>query len=411
MFTYKFYVNLSKNNTLMLRITNNRKKSELSLGFRISEQEFADILSGHPSQKNGSLASLIAVWRGKVEQIKFDLCKNGNVAEDPKAIRDTINASLFGIKTNKPEVTEDVGSFISFFKTHMEAYTNRSTRESNQYTLSCMQRYCQSSGSGQNIEKMSLEDINYAWLSDFETWMSKQGLSQNTRKIHFGNIRAAMRDACKRELTDNDPFRRFTFRPAKTRKRSLPVSMLRDLFEYPVEPFAEIYRDMFMLSFMLLGINMVDLYNLKELTNQGRIEYTRSKTDGLFSVKVEPEAMAIIERYKGEKGLLSIADRWSDHRNFRHQMNSAIKRIGKARGKGRRDGEGNGPFAEVTSYWARHSWATAAYEIGVPDDVISQALGHQGTGARVTEVYILRSMDKIDEANRRVLDWVLYGKR
>ena len=411
MFSTKLYIDAHRNNALMLRITNNRKKSELSLGVRMSERELADILSGCPAQQNMKLASLISIWRGKIEEIRLDFLKERNTTEDPKTIRDIINASLFGIKTNKPEATQDVGSFISFFKSHMEAYTNRSTRESNLYTLSCMHRYCQSSGSGQNIEKMSLDDINYAWLSDFETWMSRQNLSQNTRKIHFGNIRAAMRDAYKRELTDNDPFRRFTFRPAKTRKRSLSVELLRKLFNYPVEPFAEIYRDMFMLSFMLLGINTVDLYHLKEVSSHGRIEYTRSKTDGLFSVKVEPEAMAIIERYQGKTGLLCIADRWSDHRNFRHQMNSALKRIGKARGKGRRDSVGSGPFAEVTSYWARHSWATAAYEIGIPDDVISQALGHQGSGARVTEVYILRSMDKIDEANRRVLDWVLYGKR
>ena len=43
MFTYKFYVKMSKNNTLMFRITNNRKKAELALGFRISEEELTDI--------------------------------------------------------------------------------------------------------------------------------------------------------------------------------------------------------------------------------------------------------------------------------------------------------------------------------------------------------------------------------
>lgn len=52
MFTYKFYVKMSKNNTLLLRITNNRKKAELALSLRISEEEFTDILSGSPSQRN-----------------------------------------------------------------------------------------------------------------------------------------------------------------------------------------------------------------------------------------------------------------------------------------------------------------------------------------------------------------------
>lgn len=257
---------------------------------------------------------------------------------------------------------------------------------------------------------LNFEDINYAWLSDFENFMKKAGLSQNTRKIHFGNIRTAMREAYKRELTDADPFRRFSFRPAKTRKRSLTVDELRKLFDYPVEPYAEIYRDMMKLSFMLLGINTIDLFNLKEI-KKGRIEYDRSKTGGLFSIKVEPEAQMIIDKYKGCNGLLCITDRWSDYRNFRHQLNAAIKRIGKAQGKGKKDLEGEGPFAEVTSYWMRHTWSTIAYELDIPDATISLALGHEGGENRTTNIYIHRNQKKVDEANRRVLDWVLYGKR
>lgn len=406
MFTYKLYSNVSKKNMLTLRITYRRRKAELSLGFCVSEDDLTGILSGEPSAKDRQLASLVAIWLGKIEEIKFDLLMKGQAMEGPREIMDLVQAAFFG---REPESAAKRGSFVTFYEAHAEAYTNRSTRESNQYTLSCMRRFDSATGCG--LERMSLESVNYAWLSDFEAWMIRQGLSQNTRKIHFGNIRSAMRDAYKRDLTDNDPFRRFTFRPAKTRKRALDVDTLRMLFGYPVEPFAEIYRDMFALSFFLLGINTIDLYNLTEITKQGRIEYARSKTDGLMSVKVEPEAMEIINRYRGAKGLLCIADRWSDHRNFRHQLNMALRRIGKARGQGRKDSPDDGPFAEVTSYWARHSWATAAYEIGVSDDVISQALGHQGSGARVTEVYIRRSMDKVDEANRRVLDWVLYGKR
>lgn len=83
MFTYKFYAKISKNNTLMLRITNNRKKAELALGFRISEEELTDILSGSPSQKNRQLASLVFIWQGK----KLDLLKDMNATQDPKEIK------------------------------------------------------------------------------------------------------------------------------------------------------------------------------------------------------------------------------------------------------------------------------------------------------------------------------------
>lgn len=402
MFSYKFYVREEKNGALMLRITNNRKKAEISMGLRLSVPELESALSG--KSNNIRFEKMLASWTAQIKEFMLELADAKEQDKEVKEICTILKERLLGI-VPKVEGKSKQGNFVSYYIEHSNNYEKRSTRESNEYTLSVMRKYYK------DLDAMNFEDVTYAWLSDFEVWMKKNNLSQNTRKIHFGNIRTAMREAYKRELTGADPFRRFSFRPAKTRKRSLDVAVLRSLINYPVEPFAEIYRDMFILSFMLLGINSIDLYNLMEVTRQGRIEYDRSKTGGIFSVKVEPEAMAIIENYRGEKGLLCIADRWSDHRNFRHQMNAAIKRIGKAQGKGKRDKTKDGPFAELTSYWARHTWATIAYELGISEDVISQALGHQGSGARITEVYIRRNMDRVDEANRRVLDWVLYGKR
>lgn len=402
MFSYKFYVREEKNGALMLRITNNRKKAEISMGLRLSVPDLESALSG--KSNNIRFEKMLASWTAQIKEFMLELADAKEQDKEVKEICTILKERLLGI-VPKVEEKSKQGNFVSYYIEHSNNYEKRSTRESNEYTLSVMRKYYK------DLDAMNFEDVTYAWLSDFEVWMKKNNLRQNTRKIHFGNIRTAMREAYKRELTGADPFRRFSFRPAKTRKRSLDVAVLRSLINYPVEPFAEIYRDMFVLSFMLLGINSIDLYNLKEVTRQGRIEYDRSKTGGIFSVKVEPEAMAIIEKYRGEKGLLCIADRWSDHRNFRHQMNAAIKRIGVAQGKGKKDKPSVGLFAEVTSYWARHTWGTLAYEIGVNDDTISQALGHQGSGARVTEVYIRRNMDRVDEANRRVLDWVLYGKR
>lgn len=402
MFTHKFWV---KKDSLMIRISNNRRKVEVATGFRMSEDTLADALSDKPRHENARWRSLLMRWQNAIDDIKIELAKEGRGNEDVRVLKERIGREILGKTPAVVEEDVQTGSFAVFFVEHGEAYERKSTRDSNAYTLSCMKKFVPES-----FGAMNFEDVTYAWLVGFEQFMVKRGLSQNTRKIHLGNIRTAMREAYRRDLTDADPFRKFSFKPARTRKRSLSVEELRELFTCPVTVHTEFYRDMMALSFMLLGINSIDLYGLKSVKN-GRVEYDRSKTGGLFSVKVEPEAMAIIEKYRGEKGLLYIADRWSDYRNFRRQMNTAIKRIGKARGKGRKDAEGDGPFAEVTSYWMRHTWATIAYELGVSDDTISQALGHQGSGARVTEVYIRRNMDRIDEANRKVLDWVLYKKK
>jgi integrase len=60
---------------------------------------------------------------------------------------------------------------------------------------------------------------------------------------------------------------------------------------------------------------------------------------------------------------------------------------------------------ELTSYWARHTWATIAYNIGVSKDIISQALGHSN-GVQVTDIYIAYDLGKVDEANRKVIDYI-----
>ena len=213
------------------------------------------------------------------------------------------------------------------------------------------------------------------------------------------------------ELTNVYPFRRFKIRPEPTRKRALSVEDLRKLFDYPVEPYAELYRDMLKLMFMLIGINTVDLHRIKTITKDGRIEYKRAKTGRLYSIKVEPEAMEVIKKYKGEKGLLCIADRWSDSRNFRHQCNKALQRIGEVERKGRGGKKIiTSEFPDITTYWARHSWATIAYSIGISKDIIAQALGHSD-GHDTTNIYINEDLSKVDEANRKVLEWVLYGKK
>ena len=160
---------------------------------------------------------------------------------------------------------------------------------------------------------------------------------------------------------------------------------------------------------MLVGINTIDLFNLTKIEN-GRIEYRRAKTHRLYSIKVEPEAMEIINRHKGEKALLDIADRWGSHREFQKYCKIALKKIGKMERKGRGGKKEIKPeWPELSTYWARHSWATIAYSIGISKDIISQALGHS-MGSAITEIYIERDQSKVDEANRRVLDWVLYGK-
>ena len=67
-------------------------------------------------------------------------------------------------------------------------------------------------------------------------------------------------------------------------------------------------------------------------------------------------------------------------------------------------------FPKLSTYWARHTWATIAAELDIPKETIAAALGH-GLGNTTTAIYINFNTKKVDEANRRVIDYVLYGRR
>ncbi len=407
MFTAKFYIDTKRNNALMLRITNNRKKAELSLGFHMTEETLADVLSLKPRTANLRYRSLIMHWQQIIDDMQVQFAKECRSNEDVKVIKSLLSEAFFGSDSESGAAAEPKspqGNFLPFFINHTEEYIRRSTRESNEYTLSCMRKFAPDT-----LGTLNFEDINYTWLTGFDRFMEKSGLSQNTRRIHFANIRAAINDAYRRELTDADPFRRFKLKKENTAKRSLPVDELRKLFNYEVEPHAVYYREMFKLIFMLIGINSVDLYRLDAIRD-GRIEYRRAKTNRLYSVKVEPEAMAIIECYKGSHTLLNIADKYKDHRYFRRDTNDALRLIGEVRRTGRGGKKTYNPlWPELTTYWARHTWATIAASLDIPKDTIAAALGHGGN--TVTDIYIDFDRRKVDDANRRVLDWVFYGKR
>jgi len=396
-FTYKFFVHSS--GRLWLRLRNNNRKVELSMEIETTENEFT-VATSTPKGMKSRLGKTIATNSAILNMIADNLARDGRRDEDVRKIRD-----MFLEYIGRKKREESAHTFLNWFRRFAELKDNKGTRRVYEHTISRMIAFDNS------LARRRFEDINLGWLTDFEAFCAKTA-SKNARNIHLRNIRAVFNNAIDNEITTAYPFRRFKIRPETTRKRSLSVDELRRFISMEVEDYQQFYKDMFLLSFCLIGINAADLARLTEITSDGRIRYTRAKTHREYSIKVEPEALNIIEKYRGRKGLLCIADRWSDHRNFLHQFNKALKNMGSVERVGRGGKKVRSPaFPELSSYWCRHTWATIAYnDCGVPEDIIGQALGHASTHT-TTSIYINRSDKLVDEANRRVLDWVLYGKR
>lgn len=409
MITFKFFVDKRGSlGNLKLRITNNRKSAQFSLGLQLDEMQLEDALSARPRPENMRWSRMLADWKRSLANLRADLFDSGRTGIDVKEIALLAREIICGENSSVVPERDIPITFGRYYRDCTSKRGNRSYRQSCEYTMAKMVAFAEVEG--RSVDELAFEDVTLKWLNDFDDWLLKSGAAKNTRCIHFKNIRTVFNRAIDDEITEKYPFRRFKIRGEATRKRSLTVEELRKLFTMEVEPWQEFYRDMFKLIFMLCGINVVDLYNLKGISSEGRIEYQRAKTKRLYSVKVEPEAFEIIERYRGKSNLLSPADRWGDHRDFTRWLNSALKKLGTWEIIGRGGKIKRNPFwPEISSYWARHSWATVAYELDIPKDVIAQALGHGKSD--VTEVYIRRDQRKVDDANRRVLDWILYGRR
>lgn len=251
-----------------------------------------------------------------------------------------------------------------------------------------------------------LADIDVNFLKKLERLL-RQDLKINGVNQQMRNLRAVINDSINQGLLTNYtyPFRAYKIPKEPTAKRDLSIDDIRIIRDYSAEPEMRKYLDFFMLSFYLGGINTGDLCLLRpDDYYKGRIIYRRQKTKGLpISIKVEPEAQELIERYRGREYLLKYCDGGVDYHNWSHRVNKALHKFGPyILGKhGKKWRQPLYPF--LSMYYARHSFATIASEdCDISLDVVGRILGH--AEKTVTDIYIHRKTKKMDEALRKVLD-------
>lgn len=346
---------------------------------------------GHPQKK--SLNDKIEAKRSEMVLVFQQIEAEINIeALSANEIRDEILLRT----TNKRVNVKDEKSVVTVFKKFI-ALKSGSTASIYSRTLAHIQQF-----EGQSADKLRFEQITKEWLMRFDQFLMRSCPSANTRAINMRNIRAVFNFAIDNEITTAYPFRRFKIKGEPTRKRNFDVETLRCIFNADnLEPWMVKYRDLFKLTFMLIGINIVDLCHLKEMRN-GRIDYIRAKTRKLYSIKLEPEAEEIIAKYRGDKQLLNYLDTYKDYRKFYNNLCKGLRAI-----MGLVNEKYGTEIDTLSTYWARHSWATIAASLDIPKETIAAGLGHSSHS--VTDIYIQFDPRKVDEANRRVLNYVLYG--
>jgi len=239
---------------------------------------------------------------------------------------------------------------------------------------------------------LDFRDINVQFLRNFEQNLRMEKISTNSIVLYIAMIRAIYNRAIDEEIIGLEyyPFRRYKIKQEATVKRSLTVEEVRRIRSTELSEELSTYRDFFMLSFYLIGINAVDLLHLKKTDFENdRIVYRRSKTKRIYSIRVYSEALEIINKYPGKKYLLSFIQKCD---SFTTLVNHYLKQVAHICNISR----------PVSTYYARHSWATIASSLDISRDVIAHALGHgQST---MTDIYIDFDNKKVDDANRQVIN-------
>jgi len=370
---------------LMLRITKGSTRKYSAIGYSVLESEW-NKKTGKPkgrSVKSKQLARIIE----DIELKALMIIQKLN-AENKHFTADDIISALH---------SRDKDHYVfSFWQNLINKLIETGKQgNSNAYknTLGVFKKY-------RKNKDLPFASLNYKEILKFEEYLMTNGLATNGIAFHMRTLRAMYNKAIDQDFAtkENYPFEKYKIKRESTRHRALTKEEIKRIRDIEVnDKSIEKARNLFMFSFYTRGMSFIDIVYLKadNLYND-RIHYKRAKTGQLFTIKLTPEAKAIIDKYSEtpkETGFLfpiiqSESNKYKEYKNAMRLTNKKLKILG--------------DLAEIsiplTTYVARHSWATIAKRGGVATSVISEGLGH--TTENTTQVYLDSfENDVLDDAN------------
>jgi len=270
--------------------------------------------------------------------------------------------------------------------------------------LSSLSRFC-------NVSSLSLKAVfSHGFLRDYEIHLDRTGCRRNTSSFYMSTLRSLYGQAVDAKLL---PFTYglfdgvFTGVESTEKRSATPEAIARILIaDLSAVPRLEVCRDYLFLSLQLQGMPFIDLAHLRKSDVQGDvIYYCRRKTGTPVQVAILPEARVILNKYAGQvvgsSRLLPLValegkDGYRQYQSALHRQNRQLKELAAHLGI----------QENLTTYVARHTWATLAYHNGVDVGVVSQGMGHHTE--EITRTYLASfSQARLVEANYIVLSAIL----
>lgn len=372
--------------SVKIRITLDRKSTYITTGVNIPEDNW-DTSSKRvcnireAERYNAYLSNLIMSIQQYYAKLEIAGDMAGKTLAELKAIAETIRDD--GGPSNKKK-----GEFLAGYKAMIASRRTKGTRQVYTSALNALMRY------DPELKDRTFADIDKKYVKEYIDYRFAQGRKNNTVLNDLKGIQLTIAIAIEEGKAIKNHCTGFKIKRGITIHRNLSAEFLRSIFNGEYDKYDKPYIDLYKLMFLLRGINVADLCVIDpEQIINGRLEYNRLKTGTHYSVKIEPEAYEIIKRYQSKTRLMNILD-GKDRDSVIVCLNKRLYQ-----------------HFRISSYSARHSVASIAAELGISLDIISQLLGHKSYGNQVTMVYVHYDSSDMDKAMRRIIDYVLYGKK
>lgn len=346
---------------------------------------------------------------------KCDITKQGKIKSDSlkRNIEDTINTlknRLYEIENSLGNKDTDIEwiysqlmgkcktlDFFEYTKQWIETSSNKG-KGNYSIMLNSLHRFL-------GCDTLSFSDIDYKFLNNYKEYLTGHPRAQS---LYLGCIRHIFNEAIREYNTDNNkvitnnPFNSFTIPKSisMTKNRIISDDNLVKLFNFQGTRRVGMARDCYILSFCLIGMNSVDLYECTSYSN-GVLAYERAKTrdrrtdNAHIEIVVPNIVKPLFEKYKGDSRVFNFYKKYSNAANFNKHINKGLHIIADTLG-----------IPHFDFYSARHTWASIARNrLGIDKYTIHEALNHV-SDMDITDIYIQKDYTNINKANEKVIAYI-----
>jgi len=390
---YKSKVLKNNESPLMLRICKDGKRKYESIGISILPSLW-DFKQNKPTRKCPNkeyierlIAEKVKVYTDKV--IEF------------KSQEKEFTATSLMEKVNKPVKRKTVQEVFNQYIQELESANRLRYADMYKCTMHSLIKF------NKHLD-IPFSDMDTIWLKRYEVWLQSQGLAINTLGTRFRHLRVIYNFAIEEKIVKSEYYPFNSFKVSKlsqtTAKRSIQKDEILSVLNYQGQtPLECLAIDLFTFSYLAAGINFGDIARLtKDNILENRLIYIRKKTQKQIKVSLQEQAIKLIRKYSMPDNPYLFPILSNFHKTEQQKVNRIHKIIAKVNKSLKEIGERLNIPIDLTTYVARHSFATVLKRSGVNTSLICEALGH--SSERVTQIYLDSfGNDQMEDAMKNLL--------